>query len=1236
MPFTPAQQAAIDARNPTLLVSAAAGSGKTAVLIERIYSLLSRDRLSIQRMLIVTFTRAAAAEMRERLEKRISQGAESDAFLREQLDLLETSQIGTLHGFCGRMIREFFEEAQIAPQPAQCADALRANLLLKAREETLDFAYEAAETDPEIAQLTAKFADRELGDMLDRLYGFLMSLPEPFDWLDRHAAHAYTQADLASGPMAEAILGDCRMLLSGALGACEEAAALSDGPDLRAEYAPCVLSDRALAEALQAAASDSLLALIDARKAVSFMRLPSLRSLSPEEAEARDRYKALRERIKKQLDDLSALLPADPQAAIADLERMQPALRGLAKLARELHRRFQEAKAERDLIDFTDLEHKALRVLSDPAIRREVSARFDAVFVDEYQDTSGIQQAILDALRADVSRETSARGPMFFYVGDVKQSIYRFRQADPTLFLDKLNVYSPEENAPLRRISLNRNFRSRENVLASVNRVFESVMRPDVTELTYDADARLYAGLPSRGDPATTLRVFCQPGARSADRPRLEALTVAREIERRVGSPVYDREGNPAGTLRYRDIAVLLPTARGVSEIVARTLSEYGIPVYSEDGAAGMESPEIAQALEHLRLLSNLENDIALLAALRGPVFAFTEPELAAVRLCKPEREASFLDALKCAAESDAPIADRAAGALQRLTRERFLCRALPLDEYLWDWLARSGLYGFYGAQPGGKLRQANLRMLCQKASDCVRGRGGDLTAFLESVADTAGVSDGGSPTVLSPWEDVVRVMTIHKSKGLEFPVVIVMGLGDRLHKGAQAGALAMHPRLGVALRYVNEETRTTRSTLLASAIGLRARAEEKAERARVLYVAMTRAKDELLLLGAGPGPEAGFSTPSAYAIWQAKSLMEWARLCARSEDGLYVCGGGDAPDEPMQPSASQATFRTLPTSFPQKTGVWRVVFHNAESDPDLEGARERFTAPLDEDELRQARLSALLRRALGGAAAGVDLTERVESYCEPDTSAPDPIAPPLTFTHEPFKVGVTALCRAMSGAPGDSPASADGDLADREPPELKRLPLPLTRPKRLSDLPELPAFLRPEPEATGVLRGTATHKALSMLDFAPLREALLGAPAEPLPPAPLGELSRQLDALATCRRLTAQERGLADARAMARFFTSPEGRMALSAPTVMREWGFNLRVEGGVIAQGVIDLCCLIDGAWELIDYKTDAVDSPAELWALYGPQIELYRRALTVGTRYPVRRATLFSLSLGAGESR
>ncbi len=1252
MHFTGPQEEAIYARNPELLVSAAAGSGKTAVLVERIFSLLANDEYSIDRMLVVTFTNAAAAEMRERLETRLGEDAAANASIRRQAELVENAQISTLHAFCQKLVREYFEVAGVDPAASLCDDVQRSNLLHQALEETLQEVYQEALAQDDLRALIDRFTPEEIGDMLLSLHKFLMSLPHPFQWLSRQAAHSFSIDDLQHSLMAEALLADCRILLEGAWAVWNKASALSTDPHCRDGYAKTLQEDGDQLALLRQAAQENLSSLMTAVRNASFGRMPSIRLTEPEEIALRESLKEARDAYKKRADEMQKLLPANADQALVDLQSMTPALQGLAAAVQKLDQHYLWQKSQRNLLDFADLEHMALAILEKPDLQSKISRRFDAVFVDEYQDISEIQEALLRALQPvshDDTGDQTPRPPFCrFYVGDVKQSIYRFRQADPTLFMDKQARFSSDPGAAQRKISLSQNFRSREAILDAVNRVFAHVMRANVTEIDYDEEAMLRVGRSSQQDPPAQLHVLTQK-IRAADQPKEEARLIAEEIKRLVGQPLLDQEGKDPGTLGYRDMVILLPVAQGKVDAVEQVLTQAGIPVYCEDRRTGF-SPEVEQALAHLRLLDHLMDDLSLLAALRGPQYALTEEELGQIRLHKPESKASFLEAMIAAslAQPQDSLCQRCSQILADLKQERFLQQSMPLDEYLWAFLSRSGMYGFYGAQPGGKLRQANLRMLCDRARSHVEEHGGDLHDFLSSLTSQSGVHDDKSPAILSPWENVVRIMTIHKSKGLEFPVVFVMGLGGNLQRPKRKLSLRMHAKLGVALPYINPLARTKRITLLGSAIDLRARMEDRAERARVLYVAMTRAKDRLYLLGCGnalaappwveqpsekvdekmetaPTPPVENQPGSAYAVWDSKSMLEWVWQTLQTHDEITISEDDSFSTEPLRETKPESYLSTQSTFFPHKKGAWRVVFHNELDKSTLSGKEEITPQEKGKQDaaLRTERLHGLL-----------ESVAKERSQAAPSASLP--IAASLLFP-APLKIGVTAYCRSLEAEASLAAESAFFALEEGEAESvaIKRLPLPLTRPRQLADLPALPPYLRQNEPQTGLLRGVAAHKALSLLSLAPLQACL--QPEADCLQALEASITSQLLSLVQEGSFTVEEMGLLQVSSLAMFFASPLGRRALASQEIHREWSFNLLAPDlcESILQGVIDLCFLEEDQWVLVDFKTDSVSSPEALWPIYRHQVEVYRRALATGTGKPVRETALFSLSLGTAFS-
>ena len=1201
MRFTPAQEAAIRADNRELLVSAAAGSGKTAVLVERIVRLVVERGVSIDRMLIVTFTRAAAGEMRERLETRLNEAAADHPRLARQADLVSMAQISTIHSYCQQVVRQNFQRCGVDPQFMLADERTRAAYWQDAMEETLDWLYEAAHGDERLAALTGKFGEREIALMLETLYRFLMSRPDPMAWLKESAEKTWSLESMDGEPLAQAFCREAALILDGMDALWREADAMRADEAFPPPYLNTLQSDRAALDGLRAGCEQGMRALCGALAGLKFATLGRFKPATGDEERLAGAFKDLRSRIKDMADDLKKLLPADFEQGVADMQAMEGATRGLATAVRHLHEGFQARKLSEACIDFGDLEHMTLAVLRDPDMRDQQAQRFDAVFVDEYQDVSALQEAILNALKRGA-------GQSYFYVGDVKQSIYRFRLAEPGLFLRKFERFSSRADAPFRRVVLNLNFRSRAAVLDAVNRVFSHVMDRRVTEIDYDADARLYPGIPSQGDPATELHVLNAQGRRPQDMVLAEAELIARDILATVGEPVPDAQGQPGAPLHYRDIAILLPVGKNVADKVELVLGRMGIPVYCEGGGDPMASDEVDQVIQHLTLLDNLANDVALLSELRCPLFEMTERELADIRLLRPQREASFLSALQTAAhEAREPLAARCRAVLEALEAERFYARSMPLAEYLWSFLKRSGLYAHYGAQPGGKLRQANLRMLCHRADDYERSHTDGLHGFVEAVRADGGGGSEQSPAVMNPWEDVVRIMTIHKSKGLEFPTVYVMGLGGPLLRRAQTRALSLHGEIGFGLGYVNEKARTRRTTLLQGAVALRERSAERAERARVLYVAMTRPKVRLVLVGSlkNPDPASAGRSGGVYGVREARSMLDWLLQSAQPGDGVTVEQGGQVSTVDMRETGVQSEFPTQSTGFPQKSAPWRIVFH-MEPVITRHFIRQGAPLPFPLPEVTEERPAAPIPAP---QAAGMDW---------PAAAAPQERARSAVL---PLKLGVTALCRALDGA------QTLEEAAEEEEEQLKRLPYDGPRPRLLSSLPAMPAFLEPPEEEAGLLRGVQTHRLLGLMDLAGARAA--GGDERAI----FYHIKEELSRLVEKRVMTPAEAALANAGMAARFLAGPVGQRMLAASTVRREWSFNLRISEPfpTLLQGVIDLCFLEDGAWVLVDFKTDRVSSGEELWRRYGRQIALYRRALLEGTPWPVREWTLYSLRLG-----
>ena len=1129
-------------------------SGKTSVLVERVLSML-REGLSLDRLLILTFTNAAAGEMRGRLAEKLGEEAARNPALLSQLYLVDRADISTLHSFCKKLLQRYFHAAGTDPN-SRVADEQAARALFdKALDEALDALYENPDEDDQ--NLIDRFKETEITGMAGALHHFLMAQADPWGWLEE-SVRCPDAGGLMTHPWGRVMRREAALGLEGALGLVAEAEALCLQPAGPERYLDALRDDRALIRACLSALAEGE---GYAGAPPAFTRLPT-RSRGEEDPELAARARELRDAAKGAVKAALALLPGSRREAeewVLEVGLTLPALRALSRLVRETHERYQQLKAERTLWDYSDLEHFALRALSQPEVAEEAAGSYDALFIDEYQDISHIQEALIRRLH-------SGRNSLFM-VGDVKQSIYRFRLADPSLFLAHYRGFSRDARAEERVITLKENFRSQPNILHSVNLVFDNTMRESVTEIAYDEEARLAAGRESAGGGEAVELWLIDRDAREeapeSPEPDMEeedgddALSAvdsafdyeARLIARRIHDLLRESIPGPDGAprpIRYQDIAVLLRSGVRRASALARILGEAGIPAYSDADAGFFSLPEVRDAVNLLRVLDNPLDDESLLAALASPVFDFKPEDLAALRRHN-------LDSRVPLHQNFFAMADRVPRvreAAERCARWRFLAENMPLERFVRRLLRESGLYTLAGARPEGELRRANLRLLAALAAPAPDPQ--SLHDFIRRV-DSAGEAGRQRSASLGEQEDVVRVMTLHKSKGLEFPVVFLPDLASQFSRKKQSSSLMLDAETGMALTLVKPEERLKKDTFAVRAMAAKKNREEKSEEARLLYVGMTRARERLILVASPANLDSALARwarpQNDYAVGEAGSMLDWVGACLHE---------GIAPghDTAFEKAGSRfMIYRRAAGSLPPPEGA---------PEPEIAGLMDR--APSDE-------ISALFARA-------------------PRTAA------------LPLKSSVTALITGRLGI-----MTAD----EEETPDTKRREL--VRPLPMAPLPRL----QDQKPLTPAQRGIASHRALGALD--PARYADLSGPA-------LAERLREdLDRLVARGIIRQKERGALDEGALSAFMESGLARrMAFSAER-HREWPFTLRVEGGMLLQGVLDACFLEDGAWVLVDYKTDR-GGPEELREKYAPQMRWYMRALRDITGIPVREAWLYLL--------
>lgn len=911
MPWTQAQRQTIEARGGNLLVSAAAGSGKTAVLAERIVSLV-REGKRIDELLVVTFTRAAAAEMRARILSSLHDADDGGGWLAMQALRVERADISTLHGFCAKVLREHFQAAGVDPTFRVGDTAELGVLRAGALEAAMTACFEAPT--PAFERAAACYAQETLFDAVETLHTFLMARPEPWQWVEEAAQRLSTDQEALKDSLWMAVLLD-RVCLE-AEAAVDAFVGLQAYADEHQLYREFTAREAENARAFLDAARQGYAALTQYAP-LDAGRKPSKKRDADEALEAR--YMALRKAAKAALKDAmdAAVKLHALEESVEDIRDTKQVFMGIAEAARRFHETYAGLKAERNLVDFHDLEHFALRALQSDAVAEGIRSRYAAVFIDEYQDSSLLQEAILQRV---------CRGDNLFMVGDVKQSIYRFRLAEPALFLRKTRTFSLDEGMVNRRIPLNANFRSEKTLLAAINQVFARVFCGGMMELPYDGEEWLTPGVEdgpegmpvevhlaireAEGDEEEeeTEEAEDAPTAGELSQRTLDAITYEAEMIAERIEALQREEG-----ARLKDIAIVMRTVRGKAALVVEVLRQKGIAAWSDQGEDALLRPEVQAVVSLLAVIDNIRQDLPLLSALRGPALGLSEESLAAIRVAQPE--GTFADAMFAYAAQEGDLAGALRGFMERIRAWALEAQVMPLDTFLRRLYEVTGHYAAVGALTGGASRQANLRMLAEHAGAYQRAQPGGVGGFLRYL-ERVKARDGIAAQDIGDGDDVVRVLSIHKSKGLQFPVVFVAGLGTRLDRRKDSGALLLHADLGAGLAHIDPEQRSIRETLAQAAILEKKRQEAKAEEARVLYVAMTRAKRRLILTGAPKkGDAERWAMREGPPPARAASMLDWVMPCAMANPAQWVVmrrAARTRQDAASEMNAKEALLQTI------------------------------------------------------------------------------------------------------------------------------------------------------------------------------------------------------------------------------------------------------------------------------------------------------------------------------------
>ena len=916
--FTPDQQRAIDTIDKSILVSAAAGSGKTAVLVERIINIIVQGRADVDRMLVVTFTNAAASEMRLKLTKAInkeikaSKASEPERAerLRQQLGKMYRSYISTVHSFCNRVIKEFFYLTDLEPNFKIC-DSLKAEIMkMEAIEEVFEQGFEednfieGGSFREFLDRYSKERDDKALMQELVKAYADLRSMPDYFEWSERMAEKLRIpdSGDYRDSDLYRELLEEARRIvdetLRESLGLQEYLITLNL-PNTAAKLDSEIGVFQTLADAIKSVCDRGELAR-GAEDVVSQVFQNSIfgtftggkgereayKAVSADCKARRDTYKNNFQNFFKEYNFAELKILFEEQA-----ETHKYTMYYLA-LLKEFESIYTAKKREQGVIDYGDMEHITAGILKNEEARKVLRERFEFVFVDEYQDVNTLQEYLIGS----VAREDNV-----FKVGDVKQSIYKFRQAEPHIFEETSRAYKDENNEHAIQINLNKNFRSNGATIDYINYVFQDLMDG------YDDDEKLYQGLTghpeynlkpevhllltemddsSEGESSETS--YTPRGSQLVDiegtvagtidesaeeikslsKAEIEAIHVADIVNSIIGTEFYDGKSGKVRKATPRDIAILLRSTKNKSDMYYKSLMSKSISSHISDDGGYFDTIEVAVAMAILKIVDNMHQDIPLISVLRSEVFGFTPEQLAEVRAFAREKQISeakdrerdiqyqrqsYCDALLeyGANGSDDSLKSRVNEALETIEKWRTHSKMMQLDDYIWYLLEDSNYYMYAGAMYGGRQRQANLRALVERAGAFRMSSIASLSSYISylEVLRTKNV-EMGQPSMVSEEDDVVRIMTIHKSKGLEFPFVIVAGMGNQLNYSSGTKGFQFDNELGIALAYVNPDEHYWRRTLMQKKITAKIREDEYQEQLRVLYVAMTRAREKLYLIG--------------------------------------------------------------------------------------------------------------------------------------------------------------------------------------------------------------------------------------------------------------------------------------------------------------------------------------------------------------------------------------------------
>lgn len=1233
--WTDEQQAVIDSRNCNLLVAAAAGSGKTAVLVERIIQIITDTKkpVDIDKLLVVTFTNAAASEMRERIGDAIAKALDKNpenSHLQNQLVLLNRASITTIHSFCLDVIKSNFHKINIDPN-FRIGDQTECSLLKQeCIEEIFEQYYESRNTGflNLVESYAEKRGDKDLQDIILSIYNFSMASPYPKKWLEDSAElfNINDDFDFSNSIWSESILSNVKIEIDGIASSMKGAIEYVDGIDeletykekLNIEYSQILNILSACNEGW-----DKTYYFMSNMQFENFAKgVKRLGKDTPDYIKkARENAKSIRDKNKKSLESIigSTFYKSNEQIC-HEIKYLYPVVTSISNLIISFEEKYQEKKREKGIIDFNDIEHFALAILTDEdedgnIIPSDVAKiyveKFSEIFIDEYQDSNLVQEVLLSTI-------ASIENPNRFMVGDVKQSIYRFRQAKPEIFLEKYATYDTEEGTKNRKIMLYKNFRSRKEVVDCANYIFENIMSKNIGEIEYSEKERLNLGASFKeceeenvlvGGPAQIHLIQKNIKAKNEsdeseeneeeqeeiDNIQLEARMLGNIIKNLMKpnedgkvTKVYDKKIDGYRNVEFKDIVILLRATSSWAPVFVEELMNMDIPTYADTGIGYFDTIEIKTILALLQIIDNPMQDIPLIAVLKSPMFGFTPEELIDIRI--EDRQKSFYEALQIAGSKDGDLGKKIKYFLDRLENFKNKSLYMSTDEFLWYIYIETGYYAYVGALPAGTQRQANLKVLFERAKQFESTSFKGIFNFINFVKKLKrSNSDMGSAKTLGENANVVRIMSIHKSKGLEFPIVICAGMGKNFNTQDFRKDILYHHRLGFGPQLVDYERRISYPSIAKEALKTTINMENLSEEMRVLYVAFTRPKEKLIITGSVRDIESSIKKwsedldnegpVSEYQILKGKNFLDWIMPAVIKHKDL---------DELRSIIELDANYLNNHESN-WETRIWE------RSDILIEKTSN------DEEESIDTILSNL------------DMSENESEFYEDIKYKLDYKYPFMGSVNRAGTISVTEIKRLENKAEIDYSAQ---ELIEKQT-EIKT-----------------PLFIQEDVsknKLTGAQKGTIMHLFMQIVDLTKVSN--------------LNEINEEINLAVKKKVLTQTQADTINPYKVLKFFKSNLGKRMLNSYYLKREQAFYLQInmsdifknddrveiienEDKLMVRGIIDAYFEENDELVIVDYKTDFVneENKGTITEKYTKQLEIYSRALSTLTGKKVKEAYIY----------